>query len=143
LEGPAFTPGAKAIAGALVVAVCVLGAVAMPTLLAGTLDMASALAMAGAFVVVLAFYLAMLTSRTSIDATHIRQRWFGEKKIAIADIAQLKLIHVPGLTWLVAPRLVVRGKGPGAMVFHAASPAVLARFAELAHGPSTGLPDPR
>ncbi len=37
-----------------------------------------------------------------------RADWLWRKRVNIADITQVKLISVPGLSWLVVPRLVVR-----------------------------------
>lgn len=85
---------------------------------------------------VIVCFVAMLRSRTRIDATHIHQTWISDKRVAIKDITQMKLIYVPGLTWLIAPRLVVKARLPGSIVFHTADPKVLAAFARL----SMGLP---
>ena len=37
----------------------------------------------------------------------------------MSDIRQVKLIHIPGLAWLISPRLVVRAGGLASIVFHA------------------------
>lgn len=78
-------------------------------------------------------YWGILTSRTSCDGQCIEQTWLWRKKVNIADITQVKLISVPGLSWLVVPRLVVRA-GYGLTTFHAGDPAVHARFRLLARG---------
>jgi hypothetical protein len=76
----------------------------------------------------------MLISRTRVTSTHLHQTWWSDKRVAIADITQTKLILVPGLTWLISPRLVVRTHRGGSTVFHAAEPAVIAAFARLSLG---------
>lgn len=79
-------------------------------------------------------YWGILSSQTSIDARAIRQTWLWEKRVLLADITQVKLIHVPGLSWLIAPRLVVRSGGLGTTTFHAADARVLSAFRKLAYG---------
>ena len=67
-------------------------------------------------------------SQTRIDDETISQTWLWKKQIQIAEIKQLKLIYIPYLTWLIAPRLVVRVGVTGLYVFHAADQAVLKKF---------------
>ena len=76
----------------------------------------------------------ILRSRTEVSATHIRQTWWIDKQVVLADITQIKLVLIPGLTWLIAPRLVVRTRSPGTTIFHAADPRVIAAFARLRLG---------
>jgi hypothetical protein len=78
-------------------------------------------------------YFWMLKSRTSIRAGVIEQTWIWDKRIAIDQIRQAKFIYVPHLTWLIAPRLVVRS-GVTATVFYAADPSVQKAFARLVSG---------
>jgi hypothetical protein len=78
-------------------------------------------------------YFWMLKSRTSIRNGVIEQTWIWNKRIAIDQIRQAKFIYVPRLTWLIAPRLVVRS-GVSATVFYAAEPAVQKAFARLVSG---------
>ena len=81
----------------------------------------------------------ILASRTSIDATRIRQSWLWPKQVLLADITQARFIYLPGLSWIVAPRLVVRARGrKAAVVFPAAGPEVLAEFARLSLGAARG-----
>lgn len=87
-----------------------------------------------ALVFIAASFIAMVRSRTRIDATHIEQSWISRKRVAVADITQVKLIYIPGLVWLIAPRLIVKTRRPGSIVFHTADPMVLAAFARLSLG---------
>lgn len=87
-----------------------------------------------AFAFIVVCFVSILRSRTRIDATHIEQSWIAHKRVAIADITQVKLIYVPGLAWLIAPRLIVKTRRPASTVFHTADPQVLQAFATLAHG---------
>jgi hypothetical protein len=135
-EGPSFTATVRWLATALVLAI-VVQATRSATVLASTglTFEGQGLAIA-AVAVVFASYWAILRSRTSIDGERIRQTWLWPKEVAIADIAQLKLIRVRGLDWLITPRLVVRARGQGLVTFHAADPRVIEAFAALAYGRS-------
>jgi hypothetical protein len=96
---------------------------------------ANARTLAGlATLLVAAGYWGILTSRTRIDGLSIRQTWIWPKQVALAELTQVKLIQVPGLSWLIAPRLVVRTGGLMLTTFHAADPSVLAAFRRLAYG---------
>jgi hypothetical protein len=72
-------------------------------------------------------------SRTEVDDRFIRQYGWLPSQVEIARLTQVKLIYVPRLSWLIAPRLVVRSGGVRSWVFHAASAEVLQRFWQLAH----------
>ena len=75
----------------------------------------------------------VLTSTVCIDATSIRQTWLWSKQVKLAEMSQLKLVQVPGLSWLLVPRLVVRAGG-GLTTFHAGTPALVSAFRRLAYG---------
>ena len=61
------------------------------------------------------------------------QTWVWKKQVSIADIRQAKFIYLPALSWLIAPRLVVR-TGPIMTVFYTAHPDVQRAFAALMLG---------
>ena len=136
VTGPSFPMAVKVIATALILALLVYGSMA---LLGPSGPQAKALATGewGFLVAVIAVigsgYWGILTSNTSCDSQNIEQTWLWRKQVKIAEITQVKLISVPGLSWLVVPRLVVR-TGYGLTTFHAGDPAVLARFKLLTHG---------
>jgi hypothetical protein len=90
-----------------------------------------------ALAVVVAGYLSVLYSRTTIDGEEIRQSGFPPRRVALADIAQLKLVRVRGLEWLITPRLVVRARGLGVSTFHCADPGVLQAVEQLCYGRSS------
>lgn len=133
-EGPSFPVASKWLATTLVAGLLVWTARVADALTHAELGWGGIAFLAAVFVVIGASYWAMLSSRTSVDGTHIRQTWLWTKQVAIADITQIKLIHVPLLSWLIAPRMVVRAKGLGLFTFHAAGPDVLRVFGLLAHG---------
>ncbi len=134
LEGASFSPLLKGLATVMVAA-----------LVAGTwqalnlgawqqLDGQSLGVIGFLALLILAGYWGILTSRTRIDGLGIRQTWLWEKQVKLAEITQLKLIHVQGLSWLIAPRLVVRTQGIGVTTFHVADPKLLEACRKLAYG---------
>lgn len=88
-----------------------------------------------ALLIVTIGYWQVLRSRTRIDATHLRQGVGPlQRSVALADIAQLLLIRVRGLEWLITPRLVVRSRSLGRCSFHGADARLLRAFERLAYG---------
>lgn len=132
LEGPAFSRGVKWLAGTMMLALVVYGVRGIARL-SRQPDSLMVLALMVVAVTCLALYYGwMLRSRTGISTTHIHQTWFRPKRVALVDITHLKLIFVPGLAWLISPRLVVRTREPGSIVFHAADAEVIEAFVRLA-----------
>lgn len=131
-EGPAFTIGVKALATLLMLGVAGFGAMAIPAMMLRPWSIAALALMALALACLMLCYVEMLRSRTTVTATHIRQSWVRQKQVALADIRQIKLIYIPGLAWLVAPRLVVRTQAPGSIVFHAGDARVLRALVQIA-----------
>ncbi len=140
VEGPAFPPLVKLLAVALVAAMLAWGGRVAVPLLRADWTWGSALMMAVAIAMVVWCLLWILRSRTAVNAERIRQSWMWPKEVALADVTQARLIGVPGLTWLIAPRLVVRARGRGVMVFHAADPRVLAALSRICLGSAPLLP---
>ena len=126
-EGPAFPALVKLMATFMVLA------------LAGpqSLSAGSWLLVGGALAITLVAYVWILKSRTSIDAVAIEQTWLWKRRVALADITQAKFIYVPWLSWLLAPRLIVRA-GPGVRVFYCADPKVIRAFSALMVGTRPG-----
>lgn len=150
-EGAAFPPLVQLLAMALVAGNLAWGWRVWNQLAAADWSAAGATVFVLAVAMVLWCAAWILRSRTRIDATHIRQSWMWDKEVAVADITQARLVGVPGLSWIIAPRLVVRARGkPGVLVFHAADRRVLAAFAALCLGsmpfrppqPATAAPAP-
>ena len=132
LEGAAFTLTIKALSVLLVLGIAVYVVRLWPEQGWISLGWQSLGFMAATLVVVLACLGYICWSRVRIDDTHIEQTWVWRKRVAIAEISQLKLIYVPYMSWLIAPRLVVRLGVTGWYVFHAADRRVLQRFYQLA-----------
>lgn len=134
VEGAAFPLMVKLLASALMAALVFWGLRVAAEIIATTWSLGPALILVTAFGLVGLCYYWILNSRTAIDDTHIRQTWMWNKEVALADVAHIKFIFVPYLGWLIAPRMVIRARGRGLLVFHAADPEVLRRFAKLSLG---------
>ena len=134
IEGPAFTRSAKVLATALMLALMGWGLRSAGLIASRPWSIPAVLAMTIAIAAMVLCYGWILRSRTCIDPTHLHQTWFAPKRVALAEITRLKLIYVPGLAWLIAPRLVVRTRQPGSTVFHAGDPRVLEALVRLAVG---------
>lgn len=139
-EGAAFPVLIKLLATVLMAALVVWGLRVAQDMAATAWTWGAIGFMLAAGVVSLLCYYWILCSRTSIDAQVLRQTWMWPKQVRLADITQAKFIYVPYLSWLIAPRLVVRARGGGMYVFHAADLRVLQAFARLSLGP---VIDPR
>lgn len=136
-QGPAFPLSVRLLATAMVAALLYWGLRSMDALAATEWRPAS-LVLIGAAVFMVLWCLSWIwRSRTGVDATGIEQSWIWRKHVRWADIAQARLIGVPGLEWLIAPRLVVRPRGGGLLIFHSADRRVLQTFASFI---STGVP---
>ena len=134
VSGPAFPPLVKALASLLVTALVVSATMALsgePGI--HRMQFRDWAFLAAAALVVGSGWWSVQTSQTRIDGVVIEQTWMWRKRVEIVEIREVKLIDVPGLGWLIVPRLMVRS-GFGVTIFHAGDPAVLARFRLLAHG---------
>ncbi len=79
----------------------------------------------------------ILTGKTSLDNTALKQTWMWNKRTDLRELAFAKLIRVRGMEWLIAPRLYTRTFSGKLAVFYAASPAMLAEFERLAQALQT------
>lgn len=71
-------------------------------------------------------------SETTLSEQQIHQSWVWDKAFDMRELAYAKLIRVPGLDWLIAPRLYVRTMLGKFAVFYAADPAMVREFSRLA-----------
>lgn len=132
-EGPAFTVLIKLLASVLVGALIVWGARTSRVMDWQAFSLSAGLVWAAALAIVLVVYYWLLKSRTSIKNGVIEQTWVWKKSVSVAEIRQAKFIYLPALSWLIAPRLIVR-TGPIMTVFYTAHPAVQRAFAALMLG---------
>jgi hypothetical protein len=129
-EGPAFPVLIKMLSTGMMLAMLYWGVGALSEVVWQDFSQGAALLYGGASLISVVVYFWILKSRTSISRETIDQTWLWHKRVRIADIRQAKFIYVPYLSWLIAPRLVVRA-GPGVNVFYSASPDVQRAFACL------------
>lgn len=55
----------------------------------------------------------LLSGRTTLTATELKQDWFWKKSVPLDGIAYVRFFRIKGLEWLIAPRLYIRtGSGP-------------------------------
>ncbi len=73
----------------------------------------------------------LVTGKTRLTSQELRQTWIWEKKVELRDLAYAKLIRVPGLDWLIAPRLYVRTLMGKFTVIYACDPAMIEEFKRL------------
>jgi hypothetical protein len=71
------------------------------------------------------------TSKTRLDETLIHQSWLWDKQMELRELAYAKLIRIPSLDWLIAPRLYARTLNGKFAVFYASDRAMLAEFERL------------
>jgi len=133
VDGPAFPLLVKAMATVLMLAIIYWGAGAEQQIIWKEFSTGAALLFGGALLITVVAYVWILKSRTSIDGQAIEQTWVWKRRILLKDITQAKFIYVPYLSWLIAPRLIVRA-GPGVSVFYSACPAVQHAFTRLMSG---------
>lgn len=131
LQSRAFSMPFKIFASAMVALVALW---MLQLVLSGQLDQSAAtLAWFAAALAMMAYTLwHMWRSVTTLDAQCIHQRWVWDKSFELRDLAYAKLIRVPGLDWLIAPRLYLRTVMGKFAVFYAADPVMIAEFARLA-----------
>lgn len=133
VSGPAFPILIKALSTMMILGMVYWGAGVLREVVWAEVSSGAAVLLGSAFLITVTAWLWMLKSRTSISHETIEQTWLWHKRVLIKDITQAKLIHVPYLNWLIAPRLIVRA-GVGLNVFYTADPIVLKAFALLVRG---------
>lgn len=128
-QGPAFPLTVRLLATALVVATVAWGLNVRAELGAAAWNVTTAIVVGSCGVLVLWCLVWMWRSRTRVDDQGIHQSWIWNKHVRWDQIAQARLVGVPKLEWLITPRLVVRPRGGGVLVFHSADRRVLEVFA--------------
>jgi hypothetical protein len=136
-EGAAFPLSVRLLASALVAATAYWGFLTHEQWMGPGWTAPSALLFGTALALVAWCLVWMWRSRTRVDADGIVQTWIWTKRVRWADVTQARLVGVPGLEWLITPRLVVRPRGGGVLVFHSAERRVITAFAGFV---TTGSP---
>jgi hypothetical protein len=73
----------------------------------------------------------ILRGKTRLDANTLQQSWVWTKRVQLGDLAYAKLIRIPGLDWLIAPRLYTRTYANKLAVFYASDTNMLTEFKRL------------
>lgn len=130
LESPAFPRLPRLLAVALIVLLVLAALRAAPQLLSAQWTGSGLALLLGAGLTIgwLGYWIVFSTTR--LQGPALQQTWLWTKRTRVEDVAQLKLVHVPGLAWLVAPRLLVRQRGGAVLWFQAADVQLLQAFAE-------------
>jgi ABC-type multidrug transport system fused ATPase/permease subunit len=73
----------------------------------------------------------ILTSVTTLSSSGLEQTFVWNKKLELRELAYVKLIRVPGLDWLIAPRLYCRTLLGKFAVFYTSDVKMVAEFERL------------
>jgi len=73
----------------------------------------------------------ILRGKTRLTAEALEQTWVWRKRVLLPELAYVRLIRVPGLDWLIAPRLYTKTFSNKLAVFYVTGPAMLAEMRKL------------
>ena len=73
----------------------------------------------------------ILRGKTRLTADALEQSWVWRKRVALNELAYARLVRVPGLDWLIAPRLYTKTFGNKLAVLYVTGPAMLAEMRRL------------
>lgn len=73
----------------------------------------------------------LLLGKTRLTSQTLEQTWIWHKKVELRDLAYVKLIRVPGLDAVIAPRLYARTLMGKFTVIYASSPEMIEEFQRL------------
>ena len=126
LSGPAFSKSFKVLAWALS-GILLFWSLQLP------IEFTSKSGLWVSSALILIFYTAwqVQVSVTTLNAEVLCQTWIWNKAMALNDMAYLKIIHVPMLDWLIAPRVYARTMMGKFAVFYVSSPELLQALYEL------------
>ena len=73
----------------------------------------------------------ILRGKTRLTAEALEQSWVWRKRVLLPELAYARLIRVPGMDWLIAPRLYTKTFSNKLSVFYVTGPAMLAEMRRL------------
>lgn len=126
LSGAAFGPLFKALAWAMSLG---LGAWTWRLEMDWRSSHGAWVALAWAMLVCIAWFIQR--SRTTLDAQGIEQSWMWRRQVALRELALLKVMRVPGLEFLIAPRIYARTLSGRFHFFYCHDRRVLEEFGRL------------
>ena len=127
-ESPAFPRVARVLAVVLLIDLVVMGLWLAPRLLAVDWSISSAFLFVSAALLVLWMGSWIIRSRTRLDNGVLTQTWLWDKRAQVTEVASVKLVYIPWLQRVIAPRLLIRRRGGGVTWFHSADPQLLLEF---------------
>lgn len=130
VSGPAYGAGFKLVASNLTLLLLAYGASVAWRFPLPSFSLGVKLLLVAAVAMLLVSWYWFLRSRTTIDATGIRQTWLYDKHVAWSDVRGAKMIGIPYLSWLFPPRMIVR-TGSAFTTFNGGSREVLIEFAKI------------
>ena len=130
VSGPAYGRGFKAFATVMTLVLLGYGASVALRFPLMSFGIGVKLLLAGAVLMLAVSYYWFLRSRTTIDATGIRQTWLYDKQVLWSDVRGAKMIGIPYASWLFPPRMIVR-TGVAFTTFNGGSQEVLIEFAKI------------
>lgn len=130
-DSPAFPRAARMLAVILLADLVLLGLWQAPKLVQAEWSATGLVVFLAAAVMVLWMGIWIVRSRTRLVDGELSQTWVWTKRVRVGDVASLKLVHLPWLERIVAPRLLVRRRGGGVTWFHSADPQLLIAFSLL------------
>lgn len=125
--GSSYPLFAKMLAIVIFVYVLYYAVLTIPELVASKISTSLALFLGLAFLMMLLALFHVLLSQTKVSTHKIEQGWGSFKSIEFANVSQAKLLRVPGLGFLIAPRLVVKVSSFESRVFQLGDKAVYDR----------------
>jgi hypothetical protein len=131
LRGPAFTPFFKALVTVVVFGCAYWMAQLWMSGRAGEEHRQLMYWFAAGLAMMLWTWWSVVRSVTTVSSEQLHQTWVWDKKMELRELAYAKLIRVPGLDWLIAPRLYVRTLLGKFAVFYAADPAMVRELDRL------------
>ncbi len=134
IEGPAFPPGFRNIATALVALVLAAGAKALlslPDATIAAIDGRVKILVACAVLLVLYTTYWFHASRIRIDETGMTQTWLFNKRIVWVDVVSSRMIAIPGVEFIFPPRLVVSSGFGRFKAFNGGNPDIWQEFARI------------
>lgn len=128
LESPAYPRFARILAVVLVIDLVAFGLWTLPALRSVKWSMSGLLLFGAAVASIVWIGFWIVRSRTRLEGDVLTQTWTFRRRVHVAEITQIKLVHWGALDGIVAPRLLVR-RGAAATWIHSADARLLTAFA--------------
>jgi hypothetical protein len=81
--------------------------------------------------VLLTSYWFFMTGKTTVSATGVQQDWIWRKQVSWSEVKSARFLGLPGMAWLVPPRLMLRGDSGFYVIFNGGSRDLHQAFARV------------